>query len=101
MLRRPPSSTRTVTLFPDTTLFRSQVWLYSDGAAEHGRGLRERRVIPLGAVNRPRLGSSGLQPRRQRPGHALDQHRPLLGPMAPPHDAVLEDRKSTRLNSTH
>src|SRR3546814_1733153 len=28
MIRRPPRSTRTDTLFPDTTLFRSRVWPY-------------------------------------------------------------------------
>src|SRR3546814_4915378 len=31
MIRRPPRSTRTDTLFPYTTLFRSLVWLYQDG----------------------------------------------------------------------
>src|SRR3546814_6630886 len=38
IIRRPPSSTRTDTLFPDTTLFRSsgtlQLWRQSDGCAE-------------------------------------------------------------------
>src|SRR3546814_17701025 len=38
MIRRPPRSTRTDTLFPYTTLFRSQsaraFWAYVDGACE-------------------------------------------------------------------
>src|SRR3546814_14332059 len=34
MRRRPPRSTRTETLFPNTTLFRSQ-YLYSDGEYWH------------------------------------------------------------------
>src|SRR3546814_8608778 len=33
MIRRPPRSTRTDTLFPDTTLFRSRVTHASQGAA--------------------------------------------------------------------
>src|SRR3546814_18291684 len=39
MIRRPPRSTRTDTLFPYTTLFRSRLW--TDGAA---RALAERLV---------------------------------------------------------
>src|SRR3546814_9941272 len=35
MIRRPPRSTRTDTLFPYTTLFRSALWLY---AAKDGVG---------------------------------------------------------------
>src|SRR3546814_4222513 len=31
MIRRPPRSTRTDTLFPYTTLFRSGQWIYSKG----------------------------------------------------------------------
>src|SRR3546814_8508328 len=31
MIRRPPRSTRTDTLFPYTTLFRSSEWLWSSG----------------------------------------------------------------------
>src|SRR3546814_1792671 len=31
MIRRPPRSTRTDTLFPYTTLFRSQSWQYQPG----------------------------------------------------------------------
>src|SRR3546814_16783634 len=40
MIRRPPRSTRTDTLFPYTTLFRSQSGVRSrsdDGDAQHGR----------------------------------------------------------------
>src|SRR3546814_16120726 len=41
MIRRPPSSTRTDTLFPYTTLFRSEV-------AEHGIDLRPEHDAGLG-----------------------------------------------------
>src|SRR3546814_330809 len=42
MIRRPPRSTRTDTLFPYTTLFRSQ----HDGAAERDAGAVERQRRP-------------------------------------------------------
>src|SRR3546814_3028110 len=53
MIRRPPRSTRTDTLFPDTTLFRSDVAMMGDaieqrgghlGIAEHGGPFAEREV---------------------------------------------------------
>src|SRR3546814_6662574 len=37
MIRRPPRSTRTDTLFPYTTLFRSSLGVFGD----HGRGIAE------------------------------------------------------------
>src|SRR3546814_16284130 len=65
MIRRPPRSTRTDTLFPYTTLFRS-------------RGDRQRAVRPLGAA-------AGADRRRHhalraRPGHAGRGRRPLPRP---------------------
>src|SRR3546814_12803175 len=63
MIRRPPRSTRTYTLFPDTTLFRSAV-----GAAEQlARAPAEQRLArqaeqALGGVvggDHPRLGVQG------------------------------------------
>src|SRR3546814_8793116 len=39
MLRRPPRSTRTDTLFPYTTLFRSQVQLYVDDGEQVSYGV--------------------------------------------------------------
>src|SRR3546814_13980443 len=46
MIRRPPRSTRTDTLFPYTTLFRS----YRDRTAEHGRGRQRPEIAPVQAV---------------------------------------------------
>src|SRR3712207_8139940 len=76
MIRRPPRST----LFPYTTLFRSV-----DVAAGHER--RQRRREAQGAA--ARLGEV----------ERLDAE-----PVAPEQDAAalgVEDRKSTRLNSSH
>src|SRR3546814_8642935 len=115
MIRRPPRSTRTDTLFPYTTLFRS--------ARQYGGGdniiavdrLRNRRR------ERPRIADAGgaavtdeiiadrvemvLQPRL---GEIVGDHlRPggerRLDPRLGLHPALigLLDRKSTRLNSSH
>src|SRR3712207_8787079 len=74
MIRRPPRST----LFPYTTLFRSA----RDHGAQRGPGLAQ---LEPGAVLRPDAGPA-------RPG----------GGLAPDHvGADAEDRKSTRLNSSH
>src|SRR2546426_5992398 len=81
MIRRPPRST----LFPYTTLFRSQ-----EPARVHGRRRRVRRPDRLlwpGAGGRERLRA----PDGQGDGGRA-QHR------CPP---TLRDRKSTRLNSSH
>src|SRR3546814_18786930 len=45
MIRRPPRSTRTDTLFPYTTLFRSQTW-DSTGARLWDEGLPIRYIAP-------------------------------------------------------
>src|SRR3712207_8331472 len=73
MIRRPPRST----LFPYTTLFRSPPWLRLRSDGEE--------VLPL------ELALPGI-------GHA-----PALGaePAAPGILGALQDRKSTRLNSSH
>src|SRR3546814_20234885 len=97
MLRRPPRSTRTDTLFPYTTLFRSVETLEgSDGL------LRQRAGV--GAVARVvgRLAAAGL-----RLGHldtAAGIFQQLHGSKAhrrPHHVDQAGDRKSTRLNSSH
>src|SRR2546422_7937997 len=77
MIRRPPRST----LFPYTTLFRS--------------GLPENRL-------RLRQGADGLP---QLLVHVrrldLNQQLPRLHGLADFHEVALEDRNSTRLNSSH
>src|SRR3712207_8189726 len=71
MIRRPPRST----LFPNTTLFRSET---APGRLEVGD--------VVGEEQRPRRASGAL-----RPDHLLQQRRLRED----------EDRKSTRLNSSH
>src|SRR3546814_15762909 len=71
MIRRPPRSTRTDTLCPYTTLFRS-------GRRLHASGPRGARAAPPGRAPQGPLPEAGGDPH-------------LAG----------EDRKSTRLNSSH
>src|SRR3546814_7410874 len=104
MMRRPPRSTRTGTLFPYTTLFRS---------LQSAVGFRL--VVAEAVERRALMQEPGL--RRYRHQHALvhQQHRlaHLLVPRAKGKADALEaaerevvaaqvaDRKSTRLNSSH
>src|SRR3546814_12480181 len=84
MIRRPPRSTRTDTLFPYTTLFRS---------------------IAVGRLG----GDVGGAHRRTSAGTIFDHHRlapelrKLRGELAADNvvGAAGRDRKSTRLNSSH
>src|SRR3546814_13690319 len=80
MLRRPPRSTRTDTLFPYTTLFRSHR-LHDIGPGEGG--------LPL--------AGGGAQIRRRLPPRRGRQARRRQQPLG----LGLLDRKSTRLNSSH
>src|SRR3546814_19356146 len=77
MIRRPPRSTRTDTLFPYTTLFRSQV----------GVQLGE----PPQEIDLERGQDAGL----------ADVLKALRDRTAEPRVDVTQDRKSTRLNSSH
>src|SRR3546814_7917127 len=108
MIRRPPRSTRTDTLFPYTTLFRSDAILFGKDAtgfliglddvavgveAEHAEQhavdrTGEQRTLAFQKID-PRVQlDRTLQMRQQQ----LDQ-RAVIGRE--------RDRKSTRLNSSH
>src|SRR3712207_7613986 len=89
MIRRPPRST----LFPYTTLFRSELGLLVDAGADqpHGAGhpgaggQLDLRPIPDADAMELGLGDLGVE-----------LHQAVAG------DAEqVEDRKSTRLNSSH
>src|SRR3546814_7036051 len=67
MIRRPPRSTRTDTLFPYTTLFRSGEVQGVVGAADHERGVLVRALAVAGDV----AGGAGV-------GHAREADH-LLG----------------------
>src|SRR3546814_14316894 len=83
MIRRPPRSTRTDTLFPYTTLFRSADAAGGVALADFGRGDgREERL-------RFRFRGGGFR-------HVSSPGFPRSNV-----DQILEDRKSTRLNSSH
>src|SRR3546814_9389652 len=114
MIRRPPRSTRTDTLFPYTTLFRSHVpaaprqaqrkrWRkgWRAGKARASCGILPRthahdahhpgvHVIEKMAMKRPVAERVGGEVEGRDPAR-LDDHRML----------ARRDRKSTRLNSSH
>src|SRR5687768_17942025 len=79
MLRRPPRST----LFPYTTLFRSQ-WILSP--------------TPRLAASPP--GEPKLRARSE-PGVAMTEHAVVIVGGGPTGLMLAGDRKSTRLNSSH
>src|SRR3546814_17890203 len=86
IVRRPPIATRTDTLFPDTTLFRSGVGLDQARAGAVSRD---------GDVRAVRIGSRCLDAAFAQPRCAADRVAQAGAVLA---DA---DRKSTRLNSSH
>src|SRR3546814_3504950 len=112
MIRRPPRSTRTDTLFPYTTLFRSNVWPECLVATLRRRSCRS------GSARRGGRESGG-RPQAMIPGPRLlaaDYWVGTVGSLgaggapAPPGIDGSEvagvsegrvDRKSTRLNSSH
>src|SRR3546814_18876861 len=90
MIRLPPISTRTDTLFPYTTLFRSD--------PDAGLQGQERR-----ARDRGRGPPRRLQPQSGDGATPLsgDQARSAVFHLAQPAEPREGDRKSTRLNSSH
>src|SRR3546814_17017543 len=99
MIRRPPRSTRTDTLFPYTTLFRA-------GSADlqtrrHGSRLRAAGLVTM--RQRPATASGAVFVTLEDEGGIINvvvwrdlaerQRRELVGSRL--------DRKSTRLNSSH
>src|SRR3546814_4994985 len=100
MIRRPPRSTRTDTLFPYTTLFRS---ILDQIAIDEGFEIADRRRagIHRPAIDRLGIGQDDDHVARALRERVLDRLRhvdflePLLGA-----DRIAVDRKSTRLNSS-
>src|SRR3546814_4927342 len=99
MIRRPPRSTRTDTLFPYTTLFRSAF----DVVDREQRGRPAQPAIFVALLRFP-----GKLCHRAEVGDLV--HDPGVGTfdqlhhlLRPPNGrkSVLTDRKSTRLNSSH
>src|SRR3546814_14541418 len=97
MIRRPPGSTRTDTLFPYTTLFRSGEKMHVD--EENGQLARSRYRVIERAGNRAAWVE--LQPFTGRT-HQLRVHMAAIGhPIVGDGKYGGQDRKSTRLNSSH
>src|SRR3712207_8277328 len=88
MIRRPPRST----LFPYTTLFRSQGLEDPVGEAQAQEVEDRRPTQEVVDALHPVLGHQPAQQLVQRPGALLVRAEGLL---------QCEDRKSTRLNSSH
>src|SRR3546814_13642006 len=98
MLRRPPRSTRTDTLFPYTTLFRSAI--EAAGGGGDGTGLA-RRIGPdrqRHVARKIEVALDGEAERQPQRGDLGEAERTKFGTAEP---QVGEDRKSTRLNSSH
>src|SRR3546814_13780544 len=88
-IRRPPRSTRTDTLFPYTTLFRS------DEGERRPEDVDRGIILTADALDRHQTVPDGEQ-------QAAEQHRLALAEIAVGEIAAEDrDRKSTRLNSSH
>src|SRR3546814_2313766 len=110
MIRRPPRSTRTDTLFPYTTLFRSLVHLALvdqpvDRRCPIGRvGGQAHRADDLVALSAPRSAVWERPDHRPLPVRVADHDICGAEGIATRAVALLGqqvDRKSTRLNSSH
>src|SRR3546814_7993055 len=128
MLRRPPRSTRTDTLFPYTTLFRSTLWLQvpegakqlvlffvpetggaSDAISDTVRGRPGEFVRAIQALNQASLDRSRLDAFMGAIQAQANTHPEYLRTLAPTlarslsmklNEGCLDrNRKSTRLNS--
>src|SRR3546814_20831446 len=103
MIRRPPSSTRTDTRFPYTTLFRSRKFGHLAGAASAipvtRTWLGDHDVVYSAHVTRYGSLSATLH---RAPGTRVQVYVTWLTEAQLPrmHETEI-DRKSTRLNSSH
>src|SRR3712207_7416229 len=92
MIRRPPRST----LFPYTTLFRS---LEAEGLIISGTSPDERLVEIIELRDHPYFVASQFHPEfKSRPQRPAPLFRDFVGAAL---EHLQEDRKSTRLNSSH
>src|SRR3546814_5076291 len=109
MIRRPPRSTRTDTLFPYTTLFRSGVILVSKWVVRVALPQLVEHENPISAREEGEVSVPGFSDRggfrADRPTWQQEDRR--AGPgfeIAGPYSFNINpfgDRKSTRLNSSH
>src|SRR3546814_1090481 len=103
MIRRPPRPTRTDTLCPNTTLFRSDLDLDSGLVTVLGKGNKQRSV-PVGSHARAALEAWRGETKAAndapvfpgRAGAPISQRAVQIRIRQ-----LAQDRKSTRLNSSH
>src|SRR3546814_15479388 len=99
MILRLPRSTRTDTLFPYTTRFRSDCVQESFVRLV---GSMAQRTLPAPAAYLQRIARNLLYDRSKRMEVRLAQfHVPIGEGCEPTIEASQQDRKSTRLNSSH
>src|SRR3546814_14066983 len=103
MIRRPPGSTRTDTLFPDTTLFRSvNATLLTNGCST--KGLPTSLPKPVTTLTTPGgkpASSNSLTNSSVEADVNSDGLSTTVQPAASAGASFQADRKSTRLNSSH
>src|SRR3546814_21106796 len=100
MIRRPPRSTRTDTLFPYTTLFRSRPLDRDTVAVIHAAfdDIEDSMARWSGGAEIPPLQSQvGVEELLAGSTATV----PAPAPVAAPYESMTSDRKSTRLNSSH
>src|SRR3546814_8660788 len=108
MIRRPPRSTRTDTLFPYTTLFKSMVLLgpLTEPPGQGRLALKERarlaREDGMAPIADALLEASiSRDSRMHKPVVCAFVREVLMAQAAEGYALTCEDRKSTRLNSSH
>src|SRR3546814_6476492 len=113
MIRRPPRSTRTDTLFPSTTLFRSEGLAPAVVIADLGDGLVQLAAQCLLFITQRTLVEhrrrAGFNVRLHRAPQTLEESRGAFDTIIAPFQRQIrrrrehrkQDRKSTRLNSSH
>src|SRR3546814_1058479 len=104
MIRRPPRSTRTDTLFPYTTLFRSDGFTDELAKGVVDLALERAELAATGLHQFMLFGENNATPERSHVDFSIeDQERTQPVHPAPRMGTcfIHGDRKSTRLNSSH
>src|SRR3546814_13301609 len=97
MIRRPPISTRTDTICPDTTLFRSDVQSSERLGADQIETIASRLLVARLNLEQGYPEQAARQLNALRSSRVLG-HSPAMIAEA---ELLAADRKSTRLNSSH